>query len=50
MADWHNQVVVVTGGSAGVERAVAEAFARAGAKVAVLARDAARHGKACGWL
>ena len=37
---WHfeNQVVVVTGASAGVGRATALAFARQGASVALLAR------------
>jgi short-subunit dehydrogenase len=33
-----SEVVVITGGTAGVGRATAEAFARAGAKVAILAR------------
>lgn len=37
-----NTVVVVTGGSAGVGRAVACEFARCGAKVAVLARESDR--------
>ncbi|MEO6974144.1 MAG: SDR family oxidoreductase [Rhodoferax sp.] len=35
---FHNQVVVVTGASAGVGRAAAVAFARQGARVALLAR------------
>ncbi len=34
----HDEVVVITGGTAGVGRAVAQRFARAGARVAVLAR------------
>jgi NAD(P)-dependent dehydrogenase (short-subunit alcohol dehydrogenase family) len=39
---WKDAVVVVTGGTAGVGRATARRFAAAGARVAVLARDAAR--------
>jgi NAD(P)-dependent dehydrogenase (short-subunit alcohol dehydrogenase family) len=35
---WEGKVVVVTGGSAGVGRAVVRQFARAGAKVALIAR------------
>ena len=41
------EVVVVTGASAGVGRAVAEEFARHGARVAVLARSAARLQDVC---
>jgi NAD(P)-dependent dehydrogenase (short-subunit alcohol dehydrogenase family) len=37
-----NQVVVITGASAGVGRATARAFAREGAKIALLARDPER--------
>jgi NAD(P)-dependent dehydrogenase (short-subunit alcohol dehydrogenase family) len=35
---WHNKAVLVTGGSAGLGLAIAEAFAAAGAKVAICAR------------
>ena len=42
-----DDVVVITGGSAGIGRAAALAFARAGAKVAVLARGADRVQQTC---
>lgn len=41
------QVAVVTGGSAGIGRATAMAFARAGYWVGVLARDAGRLEAVC---
>lgn len=42
MTSFRNKVVVITGGSAGIGRATARAFAENGAKVAVLARGAER--------
>ncbi len=39
-ADFQNKVVLVTGGGGGIGRATALAFARAGARVAVVDRDA----------
>jgi NAD(P)-dependent dehydrogenase (short-subunit alcohol dehydrogenase family) len=39
---FRNRVVVITGGTAGIGRATVRAFARAGASVAVLARDRGR--------
>jgi NAD(P)-dependent dehydrogenase (short-subunit alcohol dehydrogenase family) len=41
------QVVVITGGSAGIGRAAAVAFARAGYRVGILARDPQRLESAC---
>lgn len=44
------EVVVITGGSAGVGRATARAFAAAGYRVAILARGASRVEEACAEL
>jgi len=45
MSDFTNARVIVTGGSRGIGEAIVAAFAGAGAKVAAIARDAARMGE-----
>lgn len=42
MSCWQNKSVLITGGSAGLGLAIAEAFAAAGARVAIAARDECR--------
>src|SRR5690606_10869902 len=47
VADRAQRIVVITGGSAGVGRATARAFARGGADVALIARGEERLNAAC---
>lgn len=42
MPDWHNKSVLITGASAGLGFAIAQAFAESGAKVAIAARGEAK--------
>jgi NAD(P)-dependent dehydrogenase (short-subunit alcohol dehydrogenase family) len=50
MSFWHNKVVLITGGSSGVGRVIAQEFAAAGAKVAVAGLEEERIQAAAGWL
>ena len=45
MFDFHAKTVLVTGGGAGIGRAIAEAFGAAGARVAVAEIDPVRAGE-----
>ena len=48
--DFSNRVVFITGGSSGIGLATASAFARAGARIAIAARQEARGREACAQL
>jgi NAD(P)-dependent dehydrogenase (short-subunit alcohol dehydrogenase family) len=48
MKDFDDKVVVVTGGSRGIGLEFSKLAAGEGAKVAIIARDQARIGTACG--
>ncbi len=48
--DWKQKVVLVTGGSAGLGLEIAKAFGRAGARIAIVGRDALRLESAKGQL
>lgn len=50
MIDFAGKTVLVTGGGVGIGRAVVEAFARAGARLAVAEVDAERAAALCDWL
>ena len=47
MADWHNKIVVITGGSEGLGYALAVDFGQRGASVVILARDPVRLDEVC---